>query len=85
MNLDYHFHLNKDNNIIQIGNVPIRIDILTDIDGVEFYGAYKSKVMQNFDGLLVPVLHIDDILKNKMSTGRAKDKIDVEELKKLLK
>jgi len=75
--------LTKDYAIIQIGVAPIRIDILTDIDGVDFKEAYQSRVEHNFGDLVASVLHIDDIIKNKMASKRAKDEIDVIELKKL--
>ena len=76
--------LTKENAIIQIGVAPIRIDILTDIDGVNFNEAYEKRVEHDFGGLKATVLHIDDILKNKIASNRAKDKIDVIELKRLL-
>jgi len=75
--------LKKDNSIIQIGIAPIRIDIITDIDGVDFNEAYKRRVEHDFGELKATVLNIDDILKNKIASNRAKDKIDVIELKKL--
>lgn len=73
----------KDNAIIQIGIAPIRIDILTDIDGVEFKEAYSNRVEHDFGELIASVLHIDEILKNKIASNRAKDKIDAIELQKL--
>ena len=75
--------LQKENSVIQIGVAPLRIDILTDIDGIKFKEAYKNRVIQNLDGLKVPILHIDDIIKNKAASNRTKDKIDILELKKL--
>ncbi len=75
--------LTKSFNVIQIGNAPVRIDILTDIDGVVFEEAYVCKVMHDFGNVLTPVLEINDIIKNKMASDRAKDRIDVLELKKL--
>jgi hypothetical protein len=75
--------LTKDNVIIQIGIAPVRIDILTDIDGVDFDEAYDKRIEHDFGDLIATVLHLDDILKNKIASNRAKDKIDVIELKKL--
>ena len=75
--------LEKDNSVIQIGVAPIRIDILTDIDGVNFEDAYKQRVEHDFGKLKASVLHIDDILKTKIASNRSRDKIDVIELKKL--
>ncbi len=73
----------KDNAIIQIGVAPIRIDILTDIDGVDFKEAYSNRVEHDFGKSIASVLHIDEILKNKIASNRAKDKIDAIELQKL--
>ena len=75
--------LTKDNSIIQIGVAPIRIDLLTDIDGVQFADAYTNKVIHDFGEIQASVLHIDDILKNKIASKRSKDKIDVIELQKI--
>jgi len=77
--------LTKDNVVIQIGVAPIRIDILTDIDGVDFTEAYEKRVEHDFGNLIATVLHLDDILKNKIASNRSKDKIDVIELKRLKK
>ena len=75
--------LTKAENIIQIGNAPIRIDLLTDIDGVDFEEAYLNRMIHDFGDLKAPVLDINDIMKNKIASGRAKDKIDVIALQKL--
>jgi hypothetical protein len=77
--------LSKDNSVIQIGVAPVRIDILTDIDGVAFEDAFNNKKVVDFDGLEVFVLSIDDLLKNKKASNRAKDKIDVIELEAIKK
>ncbi|MDQ1264265.1 MAG: hypothetical protein QG559_1266 [Campylobacterota bacterium] len=77
--------LQKENNVIQIGVIPNRIDILTDIDGVKFDDAWNNKQVRIIDNLNVNVLDIHDIIKNKSSTNRPKDKLDVIELNKLLK
>ncbi len=82
------FEVNKkdfieDNSIIQIGVAPIRIDILTDIDGVMFEDVYKNKILHDFGDVEAFIISIDDIIKNKKSTNRLKDKIDVEELMRI--
>ena len=73
----------KDNNVIQIGCAPLRIDILTNIDGVEFKEAYQNKEIKILGDTEATVLNIDDIIKNKISTNRPKDKLDVEQLKSI--
>jgi hypothetical protein len=61
---------------------PRRIDIITEIDGVEYSKAEKDKINLNIDGLKVPVLSVNDFVKNKRSTGREKDKLDADLLEK---
>ena len=39
--------------------------------------------MNRIDGIDLPVLALDDLIKNKTATGRPKDALDVIELKKL--
>lgn len=67
--------------IFQIGVIPRRIDIITHIDGVSFDEASKEKNVIQIDGLAVPVLSKECLIKNKEATGRAKDKVDADFLK----
>ncbi len=68
--------------IFQIGVVPRRIDIITTIDGVEFQSAYAKKLLVLVEALNIPVLSLEDLIKNKESTGREKDALDAKMLKK---
>jgi hypothetical protein len=77
--------LQKKDNVIQIGIIPNRIDILTDIDGVDFEDAWKNKHIKQFGDINANILDIHDIIKNKGATQRPKDQIDLIELYKLLK
>jgi hypothetical protein len=68
-----------------IGNPPERIDFLTKIAGLEFDSSYlrcNKLPLKNYN---IPVLHLDDLIINKLLSGRMKDKADVEELKKINK
>lgn len=69
--------------IVEIGREPQKIQILTDIDGVAFDACFSSKVCVELDGLKVPFISFDDLMKNKKSTRRSKDRIDVIELLKI--
>ena len=73
---------NKD-IVYQIGVAPVRIDVLTDIDGVSFKDAYKSKHDLVLDGLLLPFISKSDLIKNKRSTGRDRDVLDAQTLEDL--
>ena len=67
--------------VFQIGVAPRRIDIITKIDGVDFENAYKSKIDVEMDGFSIPFISKDNLIKNKESTNREKDKLDANVLK----
>jgi Nucleotidyl transferase of unknown function (DUF2204) len=68
--------------IVQLGVEPCRIDLLTGIDGVEFDEAWQNKVRISIDDLEIDVLSKEDLLKNKLATGRDKDRGDIVWLEK---
>jgi hypothetical protein len=47
--------------------------------------ADKKKVFLPLGNFQVAVLHLDDLIVNKLISGRAKDKADVEELQKIMR
>ena len=61
---------------LQIGVAPVRIDILTDIDGVSFDDAWEERTERGFGDLPVPVISRKHLLINKKATGRPKDLAD---------
>ena len=70
--------------VFQIGVAPCRIDILTRISGdIDFSEAYENCITTNIEGVVVKVLGIKDLIKNKESIGRAKDEDDVIALRKI--
>ena len=62
--------------IFQIGVAPCRIDIITQISGVEFEQAYPKRKEVEIDGIKFPIISKEDLIHNKESTGREKDKLD---------
>ena len=72
-------------NVFRIGSTPLRIEIINEISGVDFNNAYKNREFVDLeDQLRISVISLDDLFKNKSSTGRARDKADLEELRKFL-
>ena len=63
--------------IVQIGVSPIRIDVLTAIDGVDFAECYPNRQMAVLDNVPIAVISIHDLRHNKASTGRPKDQEDL--------
>ena len=70
----------KSDQIVQLGYPPYRIDIITSISGVEFDEAWMNRMVVEIDGLQVPFIGREDLLRNKRATGRPKDLLDVEYL-----
>ena len=58
-----------------------RIDILTRITGVEFEAAWDQRIEITLQGRIIPVLGKEDLIHNKLTTGRPKDLGDAETLK----
>lgn len=71
--------------IFQIGVSPVRIDIINVIDGVDTDTALSTAEVINKNGIDIPFLSIENIIKNKRSTGRMKDLADAEEFEKIIK
>ena len=71
--------------VFQIGTEPIRIDIITRIAGLNFEEAINNVKIMEIDGLQVPVISIEDLIKNKKASGRFQDLADARVLEKILK
>lgn len=66
--------------ILQIGVPPLRIDILTAIDGIEFEEAWTARVPMSFADQSAAVLSRDHLIRNKRASARSQDLADVERL-----
>ena len=77
--------LSRPGTIFQIGVAPLRIDVLTGIDGVDFGAAWSDRVTSKFADQTVPVLSVTHLIKNKRAAGRAQDLADLEWLERSVK
>jgi predicted nucleotidyltransferase len=64
----------------QMGNPPMRVDVLMGIPGLEFEQAWDKRVEVDFDGLLVSFISREDLITSKRASGRAQDIIDADTL-----
>lgn len=64
--------------MFQIGVAPLRIDILTGIDGVNFDEAWAKRFSARFADQPVPVLSVEHLIRNKRTVGRLPDLADLE-------
>lgn len=66
--------------MVRAGHPPLRLEILTEITGVSFEDCYASCEEIEIDDVKIRFIGLGNLLKNKSSTGRTKDKLDVEML-----
>lgn len=57
-------------SVIEIGREPNKIQVLTGIDGVAFPTVFANRLEVELDGLRVPFIGFDDLLKNKKASAR---------------
>lgn len=60
-----------------------KVDFITGLEGLIFDNSIKRVKAFSVSGMSLPVLDLSDLVINKMSTTRLKDKLDVEELQKI--
>lgn len=72
--------LSKKDTIFQIGMPPLRIDIITDVDGVEFADAWPDRVETLFGGVPTFVISRHHLITNKKTAARLQDLADVQQL-----
>ena len=68
--------------IFQIGVAPIRIDVITTIDGVHFDDAWADRVQAPFADQVVPILSREHLIRNKRAAAREQDLLDVKWLER---
>lgn len=66
----------KDNQVVQLGQPPNRIDLINTIDGVTFETAWQTRVSGEYGKIPVSFIGKAELLHNKKTTGRDKDLLD---------
>lgn len=66
--------------IIRMGNPPLRLELMTTISGVEFPDAFSQRITDDIDGVRVNIISLDQLKRNKRAAGRHKDLGDLESL-----
>jgi hypothetical protein len=72
--------LSKAGTVFQIGLPPLRIDVMTEIDGVSFEEAWIDRFQTSFDGTPVFVISRRHLILNKKTSARLQDLADIEKL-----
>ena len=66
--------------VVQLGQPPGRIDLLTSVTGLEFEACYNSRVHINIQGSDIDFIDLESFKKNKKAVGRHQDLADLENL-----
>jgi len=67
-------------NAFRMGSPPIQIEIITEASGIDFEASYSNRITIEADGLQLPFISYDDLVKNKRASGRLRDLADLEGL-----
>ena len=67
-------------HVVRMGVPPVRLEILSSIDGVEFRDCYPRREVTEIDGVEVDVISLADLKTNKRASGRHQDLNDLEKL-----
>jgi predicted nucleotidyltransferase len=66
--------------VIQLGYPPNRIDLLTELKGMEFEACFISRVEVTVDGTVINFIDLENLKINKKVAGRHQDLADLENL-----
>lgn len=74
----------NDTLVFTCGELPFRIDFLTKISGVNYSEAEPQAVKTTMENINIHIIHIHHLVLSKIANNRTKDKLDVEELQKII-
>ncbi len=55
----------------------VRLDVLTQVKGLEFDEAWQKKIFLSLEEVNIPALNLDDLIQSKRASGRSEDLEDV--------
>ena len=70
----------QENKVLRMGNAPLRIELLTTLSGVDFEECYNQRITDSIDDIVVNIIDLENLKKNKKAAGRFRDLDDIENL-----
>lgn len=70
----------SEDEVVQLGHPPNRIDLCMGLTGVSFEHCYRSKVTVKIDDVEADFIGLESLKKNKKASGRTQDLADLENL-----
>jgi len=74
-------HFKEPGNVFRMGRSPIQIDIINEASGIEIHDCYARRNAIDMDGISISIISKEDLIRNKVSSGRLQDLADAEKLK----
>ncbi|MBW1848468.1 MAG: hypothetical protein JRJ27_15325 [Deltaproteobacteria bacterium] len=68
------------NKVIRMGVPPVRLEVITSASGVDFNDCYPNREVVEIGDILINLISLQDLKKNKRAAGRHKDLEDIEHL-----
>jgi predicted nucleotidyltransferase len=75
-----NFLLNSDLTVFTFGRSPVSIEILKKISGLSFEEVFQNAIETEIENIPLRIINLKDLIKNKKTSGRAKDINDIENL-----
>lgn len=63
--------------IIQLGYEPVRIDLMTSIEGCDFAEVWKNRMIGAYGKQKTSFIGLKELIKNKKKSGRKQDSVDI--------
>ena len=70
-------------DIVYMGQSPLRVDFLRTIDGVDSASLVTHAVAAEIDGVPLRVIELSDLIANKRAVGRPQDVVDADFLERV--
>ncbi len=67
----------KPGKTVQLGHEPVRIDILTEVDGCKPSNIFATRKFGKLGPTRVPFIGLQELIRNKKATNRSQDKTDL--------
>lgn len=75
----------SEKTIVQLGYPPVRIDLITSVQGCRFEQVWKNRKRGSYGPLTVYFIGLKDLIRNKTKVARPQDLVDLKILKKALR
>lgn len=69
-----------DANILRLGVPPLRIEVMSEISGVDFDSCYVDRVVEKVDDVTIQIIDLASLKTNKRESARYEDLDDLENL-----